>query len=46
MLGRKVISTENIGGTIIHSGAEIKPETKLLALNGKSTGTTKNRIYI
>ena len=36
LLGPMGISAINIGGTTIHSGLGIKPETKLIGLNEKS----------
>ena len=36
LLGCTVISAVNIGGTIIHSGLEIKPRIQLFGLNEKS----------
>ena len=44
LLGPTRISVINVGGTTIHSGFGIKPETKLLGLNGKSKTALTNRL--
>ena len=44
LLGPTGISPVNIGGTTIHSGLWIKPETKLPGLNDKSKAALRNRL--
>ena len=44
LLGPTRISTVNIGGSTIHVGLGIEPETKLLGLNVKSKAALRDKL--